>query len=342
MLHSRGSYLPRHTSLLIPPPLSRYCDNASATHTSSGFLTCPPESDDQTPGQVPGGRPNPICHRIWIMPPTPHVCTDNPDYVEYPPMHLGIANFNVPWHQLTTLTLCSLSIPAYEYLVIIRRCTSLQQCTINRLPRIDDHDRDRIMDHSRPPITLPSLHTLWAGFGEWGPADNHRAFFRALSLPRLRKFQPQGCMAHFVFWPFKTFQPVLGDTIQELDLSRFEFPESLPEALALVPNLEILWLGDDARDNPRRMVRPFGDGTVAPYLTTLYLEFVENSQFLLDILEARAAAARANCDVAPLNVMILRQENTSTNPPDEARMAALAEAGMRIYWGVTDSRKMGF
>ncbi|KAF8872003.1 hypothetical protein BD779DRAFT_1679993 [Infundibulicybe gibba] len=253
-----------------------------------------------------------------------------PRYINQPPRHLRIANFNIPWHRLTTLTLRSPSIPTYECLDTIRRCISLQQCTIDRLPPIDDLTRDRIMELSHPPTTLPSLHTLCTGFVGSGFEDNYRAFFRALRLPHLRKFQPNDS-SRPTLWSLPIFQPVLGDTIQELDLSGFEFPESLPEALALVPNLEILWLGKNTHEHPGTMMRALGDGAVAPRLATLYLDFVKSPQFLLDILEARAAAAHANCDIAALSVMILHRENTSANPPDEARMTALAEVGMRIH-----------
>ncbi|KAF8880281.1 hypothetical protein BD779DRAFT_1093119 [Infundibulicybe gibba] len=256
-------------------------------------------------------------------------------YLEHALTHLRITNFDVPWHQLTTLTLDLLAIPAYECLDIIRRCTSLQQCTVNRLLLIDDLTRDRIFSH--PPITLQSLHTLRIAFADQGSEESYRAFFCALRLPHLRKFQPND-YSHPTFWSLKIFQPVLGDTIQELDLSGFEFPESLPETLALVPNLEILWLGEDTYEHPETMMRALGDGAVVPRLATLYLNFVKSPQFLLDILEARAAAAHANCDIAALNVMIFLRSSTSANPSDEARMTALAEVGMRIHLDVIDSR----
>ncbi|KAF8880973.1 hypothetical protein BD779DRAFT_1675638 [Infundibulicybe gibba] len=183
-------------------------------------------------------------------------------YPEYQPEYLRIAAFNIPWHQLIILKLDLCSIPADESFDIVRRCTSLQQCTIEGLSLIDDLARDKIIGFSHPPTTLPSLHTLCIGFDDWGPDDNHRAFFQALHLPRLRKFHPC-CSPYSMFWSLQIFQSVLGDTIQELDLSTFPLPQSLPEMLALVPNLEILWLGDNSHEHPEIM-RALGEGTIAP------------------------------------------------------------------------------
>ncbi|KAF8880283.1 hypothetical protein BD779DRAFT_1093367 [Infundibulicybe gibba] len=339
MLHSYEICLPRHTSLLVPPPLSRYSDDASATNASSNSLRALQSLAIVIRGETSGPVVDPTPFSTAFGP-----CSQLrtfkltvPTYLEQPPMSLKIVNFNAPWHQLATLTLNSPLIPAHEYLDIIFRCTSLQQCTIECLPLIDDLARDRIIGLSHPPTTLPSLHTLRTGF-EWGFEDNHRAFFRALRLPHLRKFQPND-YSHPLFWSsLPVFQPVLGDTIQELDLSGFTFPESLPETLTMVPNLEILWLGDDSHEHPRTMMRALGDGAVSPRLAALYLDFVDSPQFLLDILEARAVAARASCDIAALNVMIFLRGSTSAHPSDEARMTALTEVGMRIHLDVIDSR----
>ncbi|KAF8880409.1 hypothetical protein BD779DRAFT_1675931 [Infundibulicybe gibba] len=48
-----------------------------------------------------------------------------------------IANFNVPWHQLTTLRLRSSSILAHKCLDILRQCISLRECSVF-IPPISD------------------------------------------------------------------------------------------------------------------------------------------------------------------------------------------------------------
>ncbi|KAF8881004.1 hypothetical protein BD779DRAFT_1034386 [Infundibulicybe gibba] len=154
-------------------------------------------------------------------------------------------------------------------------------------------------------------------------------FLHALHLPCLRKFQPElGMWTHPSPWSLSVLRPVLCDVIQELDLSLFPIPESLSETLARMPNLKILWLNGNSYEYPEIM-RALGEGTIAPRLTTLNISFfTESPGSLLDILEARVTAARANPSITVFtNVTIL---NECDGPLDEARLLALAETGTQI------------
>ncbi|KAF8880950.1 hypothetical protein BD779DRAFT_1802778 [Infundibulicybe gibba] len=134
-------------------------------------------------------------------------------------------------------------------------------------------------------------------------------------------------------WPLSGVQSVLCDTIKELDLSGFKFPPSLPETLALVPNLETLWLGGDSHKYPtRRIMHALGEGTLAPRLTALHLETVEIFDFLFDIIEARIAAAHASRGVTAF-IDVTALLDRGGNPPNEARLMMLTEAGVQIQIG---------
>ncbi|KAF8880981.1 hypothetical protein BD779DRAFT_1547211 [Infundibulicybe gibba] len=303
--------------LMLPPQSLRSLQSLTISAGDRTLVT------DPTPSAT-AFEPCPQLHTFSL--------TTCPRHNDRHPENLRIANFNVPWHQLTTLRLDSPSIPADECLGIIRRCTALQQCNIGCLPSIDNLTRDRIMKFSYPPTTLPSLRTLCIGFDDWEPGGDYHAFFRALHLPHLRKFQLRDS-PNPLPWSLLIFRSVLGDTIQELDLSRLSLPESLPEMLALVPNLEILWLGDDFHEHPEIM-HALGEGTIAPRLITLFFDFVQNLQFLLDILEARAAAARADVNItAFIDVTVLHLGDAGINPSDEARLMSLAETGTKTQLG---------
>ncbi|KAF8879636.1 hypothetical protein BD779DRAFT_1676345 [Infundibulicybe gibba] len=248
------------------------------------------------------------------------------------PAQLEIANFNVPWHQLTTLQLDSPLIPASECLDIIRRCTSLRECRIS-VSRMDSLARQRIRELSRQPAVLASLHTLRIGFPD-SEYDN-LMFLHALRLPHLRKFHPElpGFSEWAVDpapWSLSVLQFVLCDTIQELNLSVFPFPERLSEILGQAPNLDTLWLNDDSHQYPEIM-RGLGEGTIGPCLIALHFGWVESSDFVFDIAEARVVAAHANCDItAFVTVTTLDECDGSLN---EARLLALTETGMEIRFG---------
>ncbi|KAF8884601.1 hypothetical protein BD779DRAFT_1673994 [Infundibulicybe gibba] len=241
--------------------------------------------------------------------------------------NLGIANFNVPWHQLTTLRLCSPSILAHECLDILRSCVSLRECRVDISP-IDDLVLQRILERSRCPTILPFLQTLDIKFLDL--KNDSCRFLSAFRFPHLRRFQPM-VLVDAAPWPLPGVQSVLCDTIEELDLSGFEFPESLPETLALVPNIETLRLSNDFHKYPTIM-HALGEGTLAPRLTTLYLETVENFDFLFDIIEARIAAASTGHGIAAfIKVAVLLDRGG--DPPNEARLVALTGAGVQIRLG---------
>ncbi|KAF8884600.1 hypothetical protein BD779DRAFT_1536051 [Infundibulicybe gibba] len=241
--------------------------------------------------------------------------------------NLGIANFNVPWHQLTTLRLCSPSILAHECLDILRSCISLQECKVDISP-IDDLALQRIVEYSHHPTILSFLHTLHIRFLDLENDSCH--FLRVFRFPRLQGFQPTG-LVDAAPWPLPGVQSVLCDTIEELDLSGFKFPESLSETLALVPNLKTLRLSNDFHKYPTIM-RALGEGTLSPRLTTLYLETVESFDFLFDIIEARIAAAHADHGIATfIKVVVLLDRGG--DPPNEARLMALTGAGVQIRLG---------
>ncbi|KAF8881006.1 hypothetical protein BD779DRAFT_1675674 [Infundibulicybe gibba] len=211
--------------------------------------------------------------------------------------YLDIASFNAPWQQLTTLQLYSNLIPAHECLDIVRRCISLQECYIS-ISAMDDLALQRIIELSRHPTVLPSLHTLYVQFSNSN--NDSFMFLHALYLPRLRIFQPElERRTHPSPWPSSVLQSVLCDAIQELDIAAFPIPESLSEMLARKPNLKILHLDGNSHEYPGIM-RALGEGTIAPRLTTLYVDFLESPNSLLDILEARVAAARASGNITLL------------------------------------------
>ncbi|KAF8879611.1 hypothetical protein BD779DRAFT_1676328 [Infundibulicybe gibba] len=207
------------------------------------------------------------------------------------PDNINIADFNVPWHQLTTLQLESPSIFADECLDIIRRCTSLQECRIF-ISAMDNLALQRIIKSSRHPVVLPFLHTLCIRFG-----GGDFMFLHALRLPGLRNFRPrffdlqEWTMRH-ESWSRSVLQSVSCDALQELNLSDFPVYDSHSETLARMYNLTTLWLNGRSHQYPGIM-RALGEGTIAPHLTTLHLGYVQSSDFLLDTLEARVAAARA-------------------------------------------------
>ncbi|KAF8884598.1 hypothetical protein BD779DRAFT_1471926 [Infundibulicybe gibba] len=246
---------------------------------------------------------------------------------EYYPKNLRITNFRVPWHQLTTLRLCSASILAHECLDILQQCASLQECSIFVSP-IEGFVLQRVVEHSHRPTVLPFLHTLYTKFLN-PQSDNCCFLWHALRLPRLRKFQPMG-PAYSAPWSLSKFQSVLCDTIEELDLSRFRFPESLPETLALAFNVETLWLSGGSHKYPGIM-RALGEGTISPHLTTLYLSSVKSFDFLFDVIEARVTAAHANRGIAAFAKVVVM--NRGIEPLDEARLTVLAEAGVQIQLG---------
>ncbi|KAF8880959.1 hypothetical protein BD779DRAFT_1547181 [Infundibulicybe gibba] len=197
--------------------------------------------------------------------------------------NLAIANFNVPWHQLTTLRLCSPSILAHKCLDILPQCTSLQECSIDISP-IDDLTLQTIVGRSNCPTVLPYLHTLCINIPPSPPS----------------KIQTNG-PTYLVPWSLSAVQLVLSDTIKELDLSGFDFPENLPETLALVPNLETLQLPSDPS---------------------------QDFDSLFDTIEARIEAARIDRGIAAfVRVVVLNRGNS---PLDEARLVALTKAGYKF------------
>ncbi|KAF8872009.1 hypothetical protein BD779DRAFT_427694 [Infundibulicybe gibba] len=242
-----------------------------------------------------------------------------PRYINQPLMHLRIGNFNVPWHRLTTLTLHSPSIPAYE-------------------PSTPSADASP--SNSVPLIACPSSTTSLE-IGSWSfltpQPPYHLSTHSGLGL--LNGGLRTTIMLFFAHFTFLTSENSSQTTTRAPHSGHCQYSS---RSWAMQSKNLIYPGSSSLRICPRRwpwtMMRALGDGTVSSRLTTLYLEFVERSQFLLDILETRAAAARTSRDIAALNVMVLRREKTSANPLDEARLAALAEAGMRIHLDVTDSR----
>ncbi|KAF8880320.1 hypothetical protein BD779DRAFT_1763202, partial [Infundibulicybe gibba] len=248
----------------------------------------------------PCSRPNPRCHCVSVMRRTPRVLI-------IPEVPRGLHRYRIlrrAWQQLTTLLLYSRLIPAHECLNVVRQCTSLQKCYIF-IPPVGNRVLRRIVEFSRHPVVLPSLHTLQIKFSDSG--HNNFMSLHALRLPCLRIFQPVlGTWAYFASWSLSVLQPALCDTIQELDLSVFLIPDALSETLTQIPNLKILRLNNSSHEYPSIM-RGLGEGTIAPLLTTLYISFVtESANSLFDVLEARVAAARANRDITAFtNVTII-------------------------------------
>ncbi|KAF8879620.1 hypothetical protein BD779DRAFT_1147651 [Infundibulicybe gibba] len=249
------------------------------------------------------------------------------------PGNLTIGNFDTPWQQLTILQFHTRAF-AYECLEIVRRCTSLQKCNVS-ISDMDDLALQRIIGLSRCPVVLPSLHTLRIEFPD--SENDNFMFLHALRLPSLWKFQPvllglSEETVHSAPWSLSVLQSVLCDTIQELDLSELPVHENLSEVLVRLPNLKVLWLGGDSSEYPGIM-HALGEGTIGPRLTTLYLHYVENLDFLFDALEARVITAHASSGITALaNVMILGEDDDLT---DEGRLLAFAETGMRIRFGCT-------
>ncbi|KAF8879615.1 hypothetical protein BD779DRAFT_1676332 [Infundibulicybe gibba] len=254
----------------------------------------------------------------------------------HPNSYLEIANFNVPWHQLTILCLSSLTIPAYDCLDVVRRCTSLQECHISISP-VHGLALQRIIDLSHHPVILPSLRALRVSFSD-SEHDNFM-FLHALRLPCLRSFRPElptwtpmgpapwpfSTLAPPAFWPLSVLRSVLSDTIKELNLSLFPISTYLSETLAQVPNLEILWLNDDY-DSYQEIMRALGEGIIAPRLTTLKLRYVDSSDLLFDTLKARMAAACANSDITAFVTVIEKCSDLT----DKAHLLTLTETGIQV------------
>ncbi|KAF8879612.1 hypothetical protein BD779DRAFT_1788897 [Infundibulicybe gibba] len=258
------------------------------------------------------------------------------------PENLKIADFNVPWHQLTTLHLYSPSISAYECLDIIHKCASLQECCIY-ISFMGDLTLQRIIDLSRHPVALSFLHTLRIVFPYL--ESESFMFLRALHLPRLRKFRPElfkspDWIVRAAPWSLSMLQSVPYEALQELDLSEFPVFDNLSEMLAQTPNLTALWLNDYSHQYPGIM-RALGEGTIAPHLITLHFGLVESSDFVFDILEARVAATRANNDITAFTDVTTLDRSNNPTMINEPRLLALTETGMQVRFGCGIRRFVG-
>ncbi|KAF8880984.1 hypothetical protein BD779DRAFT_1547217 [Infundibulicybe gibba] len=225
------------------------------------------------------------------------------------------AGFNLPWQQLTHLDMGSYLLYDYECLNILHQCTALQECSGFTLP---SRDLQRVRAFStRPLIVLPSLHTLRLALGDI--EDHSIYFFRALRLPLLHSLRILRSLPHEML---PMFQHLLSETIRHLDLAWAT--ADLPAALGLVPNLETLKL----YDTRLKVLRALGGGTVVPRLITLELNDEVDSRDLFDMLEARAAAARADSGVTMFNhVSAIYSGHRGV---DTARLAALRAAGVQL------------
>ncbi|KAF8880992.1 hypothetical protein BD779DRAFT_1547232 [Infundibulicybe gibba] len=205
-------------------------------------------------------------------------------------------DFNLPWHQLTHLDMSSYSLYDYECLNILHQCTALQECGIFTLL---SNDLQRAQAYSTGSIVLPSLHTLHLALGY---ITSHSIYFaRALCLPLLHSLRISGSLPHEML---PMFQHLLSEKIRYLDLAWAT--ADLPAALGLVPNLETLKLHD----------------------TRLKLSDEVDSRDLFDMLEARAAAARADSGVTMFNNVFAIY--SSHEGVDTARLAALRATGVRL------------
>ncbi|KAF8871628.1 hypothetical protein BD779DRAFT_1478078 [Infundibulicybe gibba] len=214
--------------------------------------------------------------------------------------------------------------------ISFRRCTSLQECCIF-ISAVDDLELRRIICLSCHPVVLPSLRTFHIEFPGW--ENDNFMFLRALHLPHLRKFQP-GLPGLFKFsewtmdpapWSLSVLQLVPSMTVSE--------------TLAQMPNLTTFWLNDNSHWYPEIMCA-LSKGIIAPCLTTLHFGFVESSDFVFDILEARVAATCANSGITTLiNITTLDRDDDPITI-NEVRLMALVETGVQI--SLSDSLTSSF
>ncbi|KAF8884602.1 hypothetical protein BD779DRAFT_1471931 [Infundibulicybe gibba] len=232
---------------------------------------------------------------------------------------VDLADFNLPWHQLTHLDVHSCSLREYECLGVLRQCTALEECSISTFST-PARDLYKVAILSRDPVVLPSLLSLSLNLGDLVGYSVH--FVYALRLPRLRSLRPSSQVSLYPAL-LPAFWRLLSETIRHLDFPGW-IPIDLPTALALVPNLETLEL----QDSDSRVLETLGGGAV-PHLVTLRLGIV-NLCDLFDMLEARTAAARAGGGVAVLSDV--SAIDSGTVGVDITRLYALRAAGVQVVF----------
>ncbi|KAF8880990.1 hypothetical protein BD779DRAFT_1547225 [Infundibulicybe gibba] len=258
---------------------------------------------------LPSGSLRALRHLSIKLTPTRHrrvVLPHATAFQEGRGIEIDPASFNLPWQQLTHLDMNSYLLRDYECFNILRQCIALQECGIFTLP---SSDLRRVRAFPTRLIVLPSLHTLHLTLGDI--ADHSIYFFRALCLPLLHSLQISTSLPHRML---PMFQNLLSETMRHLDLTWAT--ADLPVALGLVPNLETLKL----YNSRLKVLRVLGSGAIVPRLV--------DSRDLFDMLEARAAAARADSGVTMFNnVSAIYSGHRGV---DTARLAALRAAGVQL------------
>ncbi|KAF8880960.1 hypothetical protein BD779DRAFT_1675626 [Infundibulicybe gibba] len=216
------------------------------------------------------------------------------------PAHtMDFANLHLPWHQLTHLDVYSCSILEHECVDVLRQCTTLEECKISTF-FTPSRDPQRMQAFSCHPIVLPSLHTLRLALGY---PVNRSAPSSTRSASRVS--------AASVLKP----SIVAGWT-----------PTDLASALVLVPNLETLKL----RDSNLGLLQTLSCGAL-PRLVALRIG-VAYSCDLLDMLEARVAAARSDSSIAVLSDVSVVSSDVWDLVESRPRLTALGAAGVQVVF----------
>ncbi|KAF8886567.1 hypothetical protein BD779DRAFT_1673187 [Infundibulicybe gibba] len=244
---------------------------------------------------------------------------------------INVTHFKLPWHQLTDLDFATFSASADSLLGVLGKCISLEYCKIS-VSDISPLILQNILPFSYRPIVLPSLHHLSLSFpNSWknqGDRDSDSHFLAALRCPRLRELTLSSpSSSPLSLSSLHLFYGASSETLEDLDLYGLTCYHYLVETLYLLPHLKTLNYFDRSSLFPD-IAHQLGEGTIAPHLTTLGICGVDIDE-LLDVVEARVNAARANPNIATF-VDVYAVRPCAGKWIDKGRLVALKEAGVGV------------
>ncbi|KAF8887812.1 hypothetical protein BD779DRAFT_1672629 [Infundibulicybe gibba] len=255
---------------------------------------------------------------------------------------MNIRDLNLPWRQLTSLSITRPRISAASCLDIFQQCTLLVDCNLHLSSVPDSVLRDIGL---RPgPIYLHSLRALALDFAPEAHMDalmarlaGNAVFLNALHLPNLRSFQSMSQL-HWSFSKLHSFLAPSSKSLQTLDLRGATIPPmgvatekpDLFHILTILPSLIMVYL-PSYYILPYRVIPGIRDGHLCPALKSIIFAYSVPVGSLLDILEGRLSVASKNSSIS----VITYGENTidlnaKLDKGDHARIEALACSGIEV------------
>lgn len=248
---------------------------------------------------------------------------------------LDLRLLNLPWNQLTRLSVMTALVPIDVCHSVFRACTLLEECSLST-NYIDDSFAYQLTPQE--PTVLPVLHILDICFV--GP--NHHEFFAPLVLPSLRDLTFRSVKG--LHWSSSFYASFLNHPTSVLE--RLSMPD-LPGDWINAPNLEFETLF--AMTPSLQEIRlPFHDflhestlakistGELVPCLEHLDLSAEELGP-VLDMLEARRDGVKhGEHDAHPISA--LRSVRIACRSPDQrqsSRLEKLREGGLDILFCVS-------